>query len=56
MVSVKKLGIGGGVLFILGLVLWIGFPIMIKSKIKKVSDIIITFTILICILGIRFMA
>ncbi|XP_018359576.1 PREDICTED: sensory neuron membrane protein 1-like isoform X1 [Trachymyrmex cornetzi] len=35
MVSIKKLGIGGGVSFIFGILLWCGFPALIKSQIKK---------------------
>ncbi|XP_070515757.1 sensory neuron membrane protein 1-like isoform X1 [Cardiocondyla obscurior] len=35
MVSVKKLGIGGGVMFVFGILLWCGFPGLIKSQIKK---------------------
>ncbi|XP_018396924.1 PREDICTED: sensory neuron membrane protein 1-like [Cyphomyrmex costatus] len=35
MVSIKKLGIGGGVSFIFGIVLWFGFPALIRSQIKK---------------------
>jgi len=37
MVSIKKLGIGGGVSFIFGILLWCGFPALIRSQIKKVS-------------------
>ncbi|XP_011635608.1 sensory neuron membrane protein 1-like isoform X1 [Pogonomyrmex barbatus] len=35
MVSIKKLGIGGGVMFFFGILLWCGFPALIRSQIKK---------------------
>lgn len=35
MVSIKKLGIGGGVSFVFGILLWCGFPGLIRSQIKK---------------------
>lgn len=38
MVCIKKLGIGGGVTFVFGIVLWCGFPGLIRSQIKKVSE------------------
>jgi len=38
MVSIKKLGIGGGVSFVFGILLWCGFPGLIRSQIKKVSE------------------
>lgn len=35
---IKKLGIGGGVLFFLGITFgWMGFPALLKSQIKSVS-------------------
>lgn len=36
MVSIKKLGIGGGCMFFFGIVTWCGFPSLIRSQIKKV--------------------
>lgn len=39
MVSIKKLGIGGGVMFVLGIVIWCGFPSLIRSQIKKVNEL-----------------
>ncbi|XP_072748122.1 sensory neuron membrane protein 1 isoform X2 [Anoplolepis gracilipes] len=35
MVSIKKLAIGGGVMFVFGIILWCGFPALIRSQIKK---------------------
>ncbi|XP_011159294.2 sensory neuron membrane protein 1 isoform X2 [Solenopsis invicta] len=35
MVSIKKLGIGGGCSFVFGILLWCGFPGLIRSQIKK---------------------
>ncbi|XP_012524456.2 sensory neuron membrane protein 1 isoform X2 [Monomorium pharaonis] len=35
MVSIKKLGIGGGVSFVFGILLWTGFPGLIRSQIKS---------------------
>lgn len=43
MVNVKRLGIGGGVMFVFGIVLWCGFPGLIRSQIKKVSEHVLTF-------------
>ncbi|XP_050445095.1 sensory neuron membrane protein 1-like [Cataglyphis hispanica] len=35
MVSIKKLAIGGGVMFVFGIITWCGFPSLIRSQIKK---------------------
>lgn len=37
MVNIKKLGIGGGCMFVFGVLFgWWGFPALLKSQIKKV--------------------
>lgn len=39
MVSIKKLAIGGGVMFVFGIITWCGFPSLIRSQIKKVNKL-----------------
>lgn len=39
MVSIKKLGIGGGGMFVFGILFgWCGFPSLLRSQIKKVRS------------------
>lgn len=49
MVSIKKLGIGGGVMFVVGILFgFVGFPALLRSQIKKVKRCFFSLPVDVC--------